>query len=176
MSESITERLLAFLRANGATFTALTHEPVRTSAEAAQVRGTPLEQEAKALICHADDRTILIVLPADRRLDSRAFKRERGVKNLRMVSAEELHALTGLEPGAVPPFGALFGLPTYVDARLLDQPQLAFNAGSRSTSLILPSADYARLAEATVGHFSADADERPANPAIYPRDAGREER
>jgi Ala-tRNA(Pro) deacylase len=156
MDESVTERLLAFLRTNGATFRVLTHDPVRTSAEAAQVRGTPLEQGAKALVCHADDHTVLIVLPADRRLDSRAFKRERGVKNLRMISADELHALTGLEPGAVPPFGALFGLPTFVDARLLDQPQLAFNAGSRTTSLILVTADYARLAEATIGHFAAD--------------------
>jgi Ala-tRNA(Pro) deacylase len=156
MEAPVTARLLAFLRANGATFTVLTHAPVRTSAEAAQVRGTPLEQGAKALVCHADARTVLIVLPADRRLDGRAFKRERDVRNVRMVSAEELHALTGLEPGAVPPFGALFGLPTFVDARLLDQPQLAFNAGSRTTSLILATADYARLAEATIGHFAAD--------------------
>jgi Ala-tRNA(Pro) deacylase len=158
MDVSVTDRLLAFLRTNGASFTVLTHEPVRTSAEAAQVRGTPLEQGAKALVCHADDRTVLIVLPADRRLDSRAFKRERGVKNLRMVSTAELHALTGLEPGAVPPFGALFGLPTFVDARLLDQPQLAFNAGSRTTSVILITTDYARLVEATIGHFAADTD------------------
>jgi Ala-tRNA(Pro) deacylase len=158
VDETVTDRLLAFLRTNGATFTLMTHAPVRTSAEAAQVRGTPLEQGAKALVCHADDRIVLIVLPADRRLDSRAFKRERGVKNLRMISADELHARTGLEPGAVPPFGALFGLPTFVDARLLDQSQIAFNAGSRTTSLILPTAEYARLAEAIVGHFATDAD------------------
>ena len=158
MSETVTERLLAFLRANGASFTMLTHAPVRTSAEAAQVRGTPLEQGAKALVCHADDRVVLIVLPADRRIDSRAFRRERGVRNLRMVSADELRALTGLEPGAVPPFGALFGLPTFVDIRLLDQPRIAFNAGSRTISLILSTTDYARLAEATVGHFASEAD------------------
>jgi Ala-tRNA(Pro) deacylase len=75
-----------------------------------------------------------------------------------MVSADELRALTGLEPGAVPPFGALFGLPTFVDIHLLDQPRIAFNAGSRTTSLILSTADYARLAEATVGHFASEAD------------------
>jgi len=75
-----------------------------------------------------------------------------------MVSAEDLHALTGLEPGAVPPFGALFGLPTYVDAQLLALPRIAFNAGSRSTSVILDTVDYARLADATVGRFAADAE------------------
>lgn len=176
MEETVTERLLAFLRANGATFTVLTHAPVRTSGEAAAARGTPLEQGAKALVCRADDRIVLIVLPADRRLDSHAFRRERGARSVRMVSAEELRALTGLEPGAVPPFGALFGLPTFVDARLLDQPRIAFNAGSRTTSLILPTADYARLAEATVGHFAAGADKCPNMPTIHAREAGRREK
>jgi len=41
-----------------------------------------------------DERVILIVLPAHLRLDGRAFKTAFGVKNLRMVSAEELHDLT----------------------------------------------------------------------------------
>lgn len=156
MDETITERLTAFLRASDAAFTVMTHAPVRTSEEAARVRGTPLEQGAKALVFHADDRTVLLVVPADRRIDTRAFKRAYGVKNLRMVSADELHALTGLEPGAVPPFGALFGLPTYVDERLLTLPRIAFNAGSRGTSVVLATADYARLANATAGHFAAD--------------------
>ena len=158
MAETITEQLTALLRANGAVFTVMSHAPARTSEEAAQIRGTPLEQGAKALVFHADDRVVVLVLPADRRIDTRAFKRAYEVKNLRMVSAEELHTLTGLEPGAVPPFGALFGLPTYVDAELLALPRIAFNAGSRSTSVILDTADYARLADAIVGRFAADAE------------------
>lgn len=157
MEESVTERLTAFLRAGGAAFTVMTHAPVRTSEAAAQVRGTPLEQGAKALVFHADDWIVLLVVPADRRIDTRAFKRAYGVKNLRMASADELHVLTGLEPGAVPPFGGLFGLPTYVDERLLALPRIAFNAGSRSASIVLATAEYARLANATAGRFAADA-------------------
>lgn len=164
MAETVTERLIAFLRAHDADFRVMTHTPAWTSEEAARIRGTPLEQGAKALVFHADDRVVLLVLPADRRIDTRAFKRAYGVKNLRMVTAEGLHALTGLEPGAVPPFGALFGLPTYVDARLLALPRIAFNAGSCGTSVILSTADYARLADATVGRFAADV-EPPTVPA-----------
>src|SRR5438270_13379379 len=111
MEESVTERLTALLRAGSAAFSVMRHAPVRTSEEAAAVRGTPLEQGAKALVFHADDRIVLLVVPADRRIDTRAFKRAYGVKNLRMVSADELHALTGLESGAVPPFGRLFDRP-----------------------------------------------------------------
>src|SRR5918912_2637382 len=111
---SVMDRLLAFLRANGADFEVRTHAPVRTSQEAARARGTLLEQGAKALVFQADDRTVLLVVQAHRRVDTRAFKRAVGVKNLRMVSAEDLKALTSLEVGAVPPFGHLLGLQTYV--------------------------------------------------------------
>jgi Ala-tRNA(Pro) deacylase len=71
-----------------------------------------------------------------------------------MVSADDLKTLTGLEVGAVPPFGELLGLPTYVDARLLELPRIAFNAGSRSTSVVLATQDFARLAHPLVGRFA----------------------
>jgi Ala-tRNA(Pro) deacylase len=157
MDETVTGKLVAYLREHDAAIELLTHAPVSTSEEAARVRGTPLEQGAKALVCRADGRPVLLVVPANRRVDARAFKRVFGVKDLRMVSADELAALTGLEVGAVPPFGALLGLPTYVDALLLDCPRIAFNAGSRSVSITMATPDYARLAQATVGRFASEA-------------------
>jgi prolyl-tRNA editing enzyme YbaK/EbsC (Cys-tRNA(Pro) deacylase) len=156
VSASITERLLALLRDGDAEFEMMTHEPVRTSEEAARVRGTPLEQGAKALVCRADDCTALLVVPAHRRLDSRAFKRAFGVKDLRMISADDLQAEFGLEVGAVPPFGSLLGLQTYLDEGLLPQPRIAFNAGSRSTSVVLATQDYTRLEAPILGRFAAD--------------------
>ncbi len=154
MAETVTERLVAYLKEHDADFQVITHEAVSTSEEAARVRGTALEQGAKALVCRADDRVILIVLQAHRRLDSKAFKRAYGVKNLQMIGADELLELTRLPPGAVPPFGHLFGFATYVDADLLELPRLAFNAGRRDTSLILATADYQRLAQSTTGNFA----------------------
>lgn len=152
---SLTDRLLAYLEEKGVEARVLRHPPVRTSEEAARVRGTPLEQGAKALVCRADGNPVLLVLPADRRLDTRAFKRTFGIKNLAMVSAEDLHALVGLEPGAVPPFGNLMELPTYVDERLLALPRISFNAGSRETSVIMSPADYQRLVHPTVSRFAS---------------------
>lgn len=154
--ETISERLVAYLRENGARFRTLEHEPVRTSEEAAQVRGTPLEQGAKALVFRADGDVVLLVLPADRRVDSKAFKRTFGIKNLQMISADELCERTGLEQGAVPPFGRLLGFRTYVDERLLDLPQISFNAGSRTFSVILDVADYRRLTDPIVARFAEE--------------------
>jgi len=102
---TLTDRLVSYLKESGADFEVVEHEPVRTSEEAARVRGTPLEQGAKALVFQADGRPVLLVLPAHRRIDTRAFKRAFAVKDLRLISPQELAELTGLEVGAVPPFG-----------------------------------------------------------------------
>ena len=88
------------------------HEPVFTSLQAAAIRGAALTSGAKALVCKADDHFVLIVMPADLMLDSKAVRRERGWKQLRFADRAEVFQLTGLEPGAIPPFGSLFGLPT----------------------------------------------------------------
>jgi Cys-tRNA(Pro) deacylase len=153
---TVTDRLIQLLRLHHVDFQLLEHEPVTTSEEAARVRGTPLEQGAKALVCRADDRHILIVLPANRRLDTKSFKRAHGVKNLRMISPDELRELTGLEVGAVPPIGNLLDLPTYVDERLLELPRISFNAGSRSVSIIMQPADYRRLVNPIVARFASE--------------------
>lgn len=153
---SVTDRLVAYLRDSGIDFRVMTHEPTRTSEESARVRGTPLEQGAKAMVFEADGDPVLLVLQAHRRVDSRAFKRAFAIKNLRLISPDELRELTGLEVGAVPPFGNLIGLPTYADRRLLDLPQISFNAGSRTTSVIMETADYARLAAPTVAEFASE--------------------
>lgn len=156
MTTSLTDTLISYLREHHAQFTVMTHEPVTTSEEAARVRGTPLEQGAKALVFRADERVILLVLPAHLRINSRAVKHALGSKNLRMVSADELRELTDMEVGAVPPFGSLMGLPTYADEGLLALPQISFNAGSRTTSLILATADYQRLEQPISGSFAAN--------------------
>ena len=68
MEGSVFERVEALLRSVGAEFRVLHHEPVFTSEEAARVRGVELSSGAKALVCKADDRFLVFVLPADRRL------------------------------------------------------------------------------------------------------------
>jgi Ala-tRNA(Pro) deacylase len=153
---TVTERLVALLEENGADFRVMEHEPVTTSEEASRIRGTPLEQGAKALVYRADGRAVLLVLPANRRVDTRAFKNALQVKDLKMISPEELLELTGLQVGAVPPFGNLIGLTTYADERLFEQPRLSFNAGSRSVSVILATPDYDRLVNPVKARFAAD--------------------
>jgi Ala-tRNA(Pro) deacylase len=154
MSTPITGKIVALLQERGIAFQLLHHAPVTTSQEAAAVRGTPLHEGAKAIVFSADGRLLLAVLPADRRVDTRAFKRQHGIKDLHMVSAEELRAQFELEVGAVPPFGSVLGLPTYVDRGLLANQRISFNAGSRTTSIIMACQDYIAVEQPTVAEFA----------------------
>src|SRR5438105_10723643 len=139
---TVFDRLHERLQQSGCTFTVLRHEPVFTSEQAAAARGTSLASGAKALVVKAGDKFVLIVLPADRKLDSKKAREAVGVKALRFASKEEVEQRTGLQPGSIPPFGSLFNLPTYCDAALADNPSINFNAGDHAISVQMAYADY----------------------------------
>jgi len=155
---SVTERVERWLREAGVEFEIFEHAPVRTSEEAARVRGTPLEAGAKALVVRADDRFVHCVLPAHLRADNARLRELVGTRRLRFATSEELRTLTGCAPGAVPPFGNLFGLPVLLDAALCRNDRVAFNAGSNTVSITMRCEDLVRLTEATVCRFAAAAD------------------
>jgi Ala-tRNA(Pro) deacylase len=146
----VTARLAAWLREHGVAFRLLEHAPVFTSEEAARVRGTPIEAGAKALVLQAADRPVQVVVPGHRRVDNARLREILGTRTLRFATPEELLALTGCAPGAVPPFGNLFDLPVLVDEELAAREEIAFNAGSNAASIVMGAADFVRLSGARV--------------------------
>jgi Ala-tRNA(Pro) deacylase len=142
MSDSVFDRLQIRLREAGVPWTVSHHAPVYTSEEAAAVRGVPLSSGAKALVVKAGDQFRLLVVPADRKLDSRKARTNLAVKALRFATREEVEQLTGLQPGSIPPFGSLFGLPTCCDPALADNPSINFNAGDHTISVAMTYPDF----------------------------------
>jgi Ala-tRNA(Pro) deacylase len=141
---SVFERLQDKLTAAGVPFAVSRHEPVYTSDQAAAVRGASLSSGAKALVVKAGERFVMLVVPADRKLDSKKARAALGTKSLRFASKEEVLQLTGLEPGSIPPFGSLFGLATFVDPALAGSEEINFNAGDHAISVRMTHADYLR--------------------------------
>jgi len=154
MPDNVFERLQVLLKGQGIGHDVLRHAPVYTSEEAAEVRGTPLASGAKALVCKADDQFVMIVLPADRKLDSKSVRKSQGIKSLRFASREEVEQLTSLAPGSIPPFGSLFGLETWCDERLSEHERINFNAGDHSVSISLRYADYLAAEKPKLGLFA----------------------
>lgn len=143
------------LTAAGVPFRTVHHAPTRTSEASAAARGEALAAGAKALVLKVDGTFGLFVLSAARRLDGRAVRARFGARRVRFATPEELAALTGLVPGAVPPFGRpFFDLDLYADPSLFEQPHLAFNAGSLTDSILMAPGDYRRVARPEVFAFS----------------------
>jgi len=126
------------------------HEPTFTSEESARVRGESLKIGGKALLMSGDSEFRLFVLPADRKVDSKAIRKKLKLRKLRFATQEELAELTGLVPGCVPPFGQpVLPFELYVDSGIEENDRIAFNAGSLEDSIIMNVPDYLRLASPT---------------------------
>ena len=158
MSQNTLEHIRTFLNSAGVAFREAEHEPTRTSEEAAAARGEDLSVGAKALLLRTDDSFRLFVLPANRKLDSAAIRRQFGVRRTRFATVEELHQLTGLVPGAVPPFGEpILPFELYADDSVgVVTDKVAFNAGSLKNSIIMSASDWERLAEPNRFRFAKE--------------------
>ena len=88
-------------------------------------------------------------------MDTRSFKSEFNVKDLRFATPEEVLQLTQLQIGAIPPFGKLFEIPTYVDENLSANENIAFNAGDRCKSIIMRYKDYIEASGGIIGRYAA---------------------
>ena len=156
MAREVLRAIRTLLDDGGVAYRVLEHEPTPTSEDSARVRGEPLEIGGKALMLKVDDVFGLFVLSAARRLDSAAVKARLGAKRMRFATTEELAELTGLVPGAVPPFGEpVLSAPLYVDTSIAGNDRIAFNAGALTCSVIMGTADYVRVARpAAVFRFS----------------------
>jgi prolyl-tRNA editing enzyme YbaK/EbsC (Cys-tRNA(Pro) deacylase) len=147
MSETVLNQVRRLLTDAGVAFTEKQHAPTRTSEESAAARGESLAVGAKALLLKTDEVFRLFVVPADRKLDSAAIRRELSVKKTRFATPEELQQTTGLVPGSVPPFGPpILPFELFADVAVGAPGRVAFNAGSLTDSILMSAADWEAIA------------------------------
>ena len=157
MSHTLVESIRNLLNQAEIDYDEETHDAVSTAEEAAAARGCPVEIGAKSIVLKTDDEFRLFVLSGAAALRSSSIRRELGVRRTRFATEEELLALTGVSPGAVPPFGEpILPLQLFVDPGLFDHDRIAFTPGVHTVSIIMRSDDYRRLAQPRVFAFSRD--------------------
>jgi len=155
MSQAVFEKIIKLLDRRKISYQVFEHEPVFTSQQAAQIRGTKPEQGAKALIFLGDSRPLMVVLPGSRKVETKIFKQLFAIRNLCLATAEQVEKITnGVRIGAVPPFGNLFEIPVFVDRSLGVSRQIAFNAGLHTKSIKMKYKDFVRLVNPIFGEFS----------------------
>lgn len=152
---SVCETIIQFITKANVQYKHVQHEPTYTCEESAKARNESLSNGAKSILMKLDNSYALFVLSAALKLDSRKIKAIARCSSIRFATAEELLTLTSLVPGSVPPFGKpILPFSLYIDFSIKELPQVAFNAGSLSDSIILETNDYLGLCDGVLCSFS----------------------
>ena len=153
------ERLKRFLESEGVKYVTISHSQAFTAQEIAATAHIPGKELAKTVMVKIDGDMAMAVLPADDRVDRRLLKEAAGAETLELASEAEFKDLfSSCELGAMPPFGNLWGMRVFVDTRLAEDEEIAFNAGSHSELVRLAYEDYVRLVEPEVVHLTTRED------------------
>lgn len=150
MTPTIFERLTSLLDDHQARYRVVEHATAGRSEEVAAIRGTNIEQGAKALVCHVKGNQVkqhvVAILPAHRKANLTMLAQALGGTRASLASPKEVMELTQCVFGAIPPFSFHPQLKLVVDPSLFGKyDELAFNAGTLERSLILNTEDYRRI-------------------------------
>lgn len=156
MSEYPTyERLIALLDQEDATYRILVHSAEGQTELVSEMRGHPVEQAAKCLILMVKigkkvTKFVLAVIPGDARVNMDAIKRLKNGTFVRFAESTKAEELAGSVAGTVLPFAFHERLELIVDPKLLDHPEIYFNAARLDRSLALSTDDFERIASPRV--------------------------
>ena len=114
------ERVAAYIREAGAEARVEEFaEGTPTAADAARAVGCAESQIVKSLVVECDERSLLVLVPGNRRADTAKVARAAGCARVAVAGRAHVREATGFEPGAVAPF------PVPGIDRRLKQPRLA---------------------------------------------------
>jgi len=80
---------------------------------------------------------------------------------------ELLRLFPGCEPGAMPPFGGLYGQRVFVDLALAAEPHIVFAAGTHTEAIRMRWADFAAAVRPIVGSFADTLDHEATAVLLY---------
>ena len=150
------QKLKEFLDSHGVKYRIISHSPAFTAQEVAASAHIPGKELAKVVMIKVGGKMAMAVLPASYRVEFRLLKELTGSESVELASEKEFKDLfPECEPGAMPPFGNLYGMDVFVADILAEDEEIAFNAGTHSELLRLAYADFERLVKPKVLKFSA---------------------
>lgn len=139
------EMVRKYLMEHGVSYETHTHPKAFTTSEVAEAEHLPGKAIAKTVMLMADDRLVMAVIPGDHMIDLDKAENALHAKRVRLAEENEfVPSFPDCEPGAEPPFGAIYEVPTLVDEGL-DGPNITFNAGTHTETITVALGDYLEL-------------------------------
>lgn len=138
------EEIIDFLKSKEADYKLYKHKSVITSEEAKEIKETDAVG-LKSLLFKTEKGLILLVLPGDKRVSSKKVRSFLKVKDIRMVTPDEVLSVMGCQIGGCYPIGSVCGLRTIVDESTLEADSVVFNIGRRDRSIELSIDEFKRV-------------------------------
>lgn len=137
-------------------YVVISHSPAFTAQGVAALAHIPGKELAKTVIVKADDKLVMVVLPASLQVDLEQLKKTTKANNVALASEDDFRdRFPECETGAMPPFGNLYGIEVFAEESLRKDKEIAFNACSHRELIRLAWQDFERLAKPTVIRFAA---------------------
>jgi Ala-tRNA(Pro) deacylase len=150
----IPQKLISYLNDQKIGFETLHHSEAFTAQTIAATEHIKGRHHAKVVMVKAGNEHLMTVLSANSRIDLEKLESAVG-KPVTIETEPEFKALfPDCAPGAMPPFGNLYGLPTYVDQALSKEDFIVFEAGTHTDAIKLQYKDYERVVNPIIEDFS----------------------
>ena len=152
----IPQKVIRFLSQNKVNYEIINHRTVYTAYDKAATLKVRLNMIGKTLIVKTDGDLTIILIPGNKNLDKNKFKKLAKIKKLDFISEKLMkNKFKGVKIGAIPPFGSLWRLPTFIDKSLINSPKIIINSGDYNFSIKLKGAALKKLIPSLViGNFT----------------------
>ncbi len=144
------ERVREHLMTRGIGYECEHHPLAYTTQEVAAMERVSGWQFAKPVILMADGQLAMVVLAAPQQVDLDKAKVALEAEQVRLATEDEFAAtFADCDVGAEPPFGALYGIPLYMDEHLTAD-AIVFKGGSHQETMKVALKDYISAANPTI--------------------------
>lgn len=130
-------------------------ETVRTTQEAAEHIGIPIDQIAKSLVLYIGEDPHLFLIQTNTKINTEQVKTLFG-QTMRMASTEDVFQLTGYRVGTVSPIGLTTSMPSIIDDDLMNYDIIGVGCGEKGKELLINPKVLKELVEAEVKKVSKD--------------------
>ena len=145
-----------YLDNNKIQYDSIVHSQTFTAKQTAESAHISSEEMAKIVMVKINGQLSMIVLPASEKVDLGLVKGATHADTIKLASEPEFEdRFPDCETGAMPPFGNLFEMPVFADESLMENENIAFNAGTHTELIKLACQDFERLEHPTHLRLSA---------------------
>ncbi|HLB59213.1 MAG TPA: YbaK/EbsC family protein [Bdellovibrionota bacterium] len=121
----------------------MSHKEAYTAQQVAQAQHVPGDSVVKVVVIKHGDDFALLALPATFRVEISKLKEIFPEGNIRLATEYEIGSIfPDCQIGAMPPFGNLYKVETWVDDSLMNNEQIVFQSGDHTSTIKMKFKDW----------------------------------